>query len=143
MGSGPGGRGGGARCGGEVTRKEAAAEAYQRLFDIVKQTWPRGRTRFLTGNHDIVDACDTKPGQERPYGFPHAATGAVADDGAADLFGRGKADPGRVTRHATAARLNHHQAAAFGITLCNIKKFATNAEAFDDEWRWVGVVRAG
>jgi hypothetical protein len=120
MGSGPDGRGGGARCGGEVTRKEAAAEAYQRLFDVVKQTWPRGRTGFLTGHHDIVDTCDTKPGQEKPYGLPQAAAGAVSDDRAADLLGRGEADPGRVTRHATAARLNHHQTAAFGVTLCNI-----------------------
>jgi hypothetical protein len=120
MGSGPGGRGGGARCGGEVTRKEAAAEAYQRLFDIVKQTWPGGRSGFLTGHNHIVDACDTKPGQEMPDRLPQAAAGAVADDRAADLLGCGKADPGSVTRHATAARLNHDQAAALSVTLCNI-----------------------
>jgi hypothetical protein len=142
MGSGPGGRGGsGARRGG-VTGNEAAAEAYQRLFQIVKQTGPGGRTGFLTGDKDIVHACDAKTGKKLARGLAKAASRPVADNGTADLLGGGETEADEVARQAATARLNHYEATALGVTLCNIKEFTSNAQAFDKQRRWVAGRRA-
>ena len=143
MGSSPDGRGGsGARRRGDVTGKEAAAEAYQRLFEIVKQTGPCGRASFLTCDKDIVHPRDAKIGKKLAGGLAQAAPGPVTYHGAADLFGGGKSEAEEIARQGATARLHHHQAAAFGVTLCNIKEFVSNAQAFDEQRQCVASRRA-
>lgn len=124
---------------GSVTGNEAAAEAYQRLFQIVKQTGPGGRAGFLTRHHDIVDACDTKTRQKQAGGLAQAAPGAVADHRPTDLFGRGEAEAELGAGYVPKTSLHHHQTAALGITLCNIKEFTPDTQAFNQMCRYIGV----
>jgi hypothetical protein len=70
-------------------------------------------------------------GQQRAGRLAQAASGAIADDGAADLL-RGRETgahlrPGRAAQ----AALNHDHAASLGVTLGNVKEFATNPQAQD------------
>jgi hypothetical protein len=78
-------------------------------------------------------------GQEHPGGLAQAAAGPVTDDGAADLFGGGKAFADLRTRRGAAAALNHHDPLAVAVTPCHKKKFTPHPEAFNLKWRRVDV----
>lgn len=117
--------------------KEAAAEAYQRLFHIVKQTRPWSLGGFLTRDKDVIGAADAKNRQKGACGLAQAAAGPVADDGVPDLLGRGKSGPGFGAGGVPAASLHDDQVPALGITLCDKKKFTPHPEAQDLKWRRV------
>mgnify|MGYP001191885232 FL=1 len=114
---------------GAVAGRKAAAEAYQRHFHIVKQTWPRGRSGVLTGNEDVVGASNSQKRQKDAGSFAQTAASPVADNGAAYLLGRGKAFASSVTRRDAIPALDDQKPAALGITPCNIKKFTPYTQA--------------
>ena len=101
---------------GAVAGRKAAAEAYQRHFHIVKQTWPRGRSGVLTGNEDVVGASNSQKRQKDAGSLAQAAASPVADNGAAYLLGRGKAFASSVTRRDAIPALDDQKPAALGIT---------------------------
>jgi len=100
------------------------AEAYQRLFHIVKQTGPWRGGGFLTRDKDVVRPANAMNRQKRPCRFTQSAPCAVAYDGVADLLGGGKSCTGRGPRRVPAARLEDDQAPPFAKTLGNKQKFA-------------------
>jgi len=114
---------------GTVAGRKAAAEAYQRNFHIVKQTWPRGRAGFLTGDENVVDAGHSQKRQKDAGGLPQAAAGAVSDHGAADLLGRGKPLAGGLARRVTFTCLYDEKLAAFGIPPRRVKEFTPDPQA--------------
>lgn len=114
---------------GAVAGRKAAAEAYQRNFHIVKQTWPRGRAGFLTGDENVVDAGHSQKRQKDAGGLPQAAAGAVSDHGAADLLGRGKSFACSLARRVTFTCLYDEKLAAFGVTPGHIKEFTPDTQA--------------
>ena len=114
---------------GAVAGRKAAAEAYQRHFHIVKQTWPWGRSGVLTGNENVVGASNSQKRQKDAGSFAQAAASPVADNGAAYLLGRGKAFASSVTRRDAIPALDDQKPAALGITPCNIKKFTPYTQA--------------
>jgi hypothetical protein len=124
-----------------VAGKKAAAEAYQRRFHIVKQTGPSRRRGFLPRDKDVVGPRHSQPRQQLPGGFPEAASGPVADYRPADLLGRGKSLAGRRARLAPAARLDHHETPAVGVTLSHKKEFAADAQALHRDRILISVVR--
>ena len=118
--------------------QEAAAEAYQRLFHIVKQTGPGGNGGFLPRDKHVVGSADAQGGQKRPGGLAEAAASPVADNGSADLLCRGKSRAGFRPGRPAAAGLDDDQAPSFGVTLCHKKKFTPHLEADDLKRRRVG-----
>lgn len=114
---------------GAVAGRKAAAEAYQRHFHIVKQTWPRGRSGVLTGNEDVVGASNSQKRQKDAGSLAQAAARPVPDDRTAHLFGRGKAFPSSVACRDAIAALNDQKPAAFGVTPGNIKEFTPYTQA--------------
>src|SRR5690606_15918431 len=80
--------------GGRACRRPpiVGGEAYQRAFEIVKQTRPGARRRTASGDEHIVVSGPAEQRDHRPGGFTHPPLGAVAVDGPADLAGGGEAD---------------------------------------------------
>ena len=107
------------------------AEAYQRLFHIVKQTRPGRCGGFLTRDKDVVRPAHPVNRQKRPRGFTQATPGAVADDRVADLLGGGEACAGLGPRKGPAAGLDDDQAAPFCKTCGHKQEFAPHTEAQD------------
>jgi hypothetical protein len=116
-----------------------AAEAYQRHFHIVKQTGPGGVRGVLTRDEDVIRARNAQMGKKRAGGLAEAAAGAVADDGTADLLRRRKALAGLRAGRVPAAALDHHDLAAFGVTLSHEKEFTPFLEADNLQRRRVAV----
>lgn len=126
---------------GAVAGRKAAAEAYQRHFHIVKQTWPRGRAGFLASDENVVGAGHPQKRQKDAGRFPQPAAGAVPDNGPADLLGRGKSLAHGLARRVTFASLNDEKPAAFGITPGDIKEFTPDAQAFERQRSRVAIGR--
>ena len=114
---------------GAVAGRKTAAEAYQRHFHIVKQTWPWGRSGILTGNENIISAGNSQKRQKDAGSLAQAAASPVADNGAAYLLGRGKAFAGSVARRRAIPGLNDQKPAAFGITPGNVQEFTPYPQA--------------
>jgi hypothetical protein len=118
-------------------RSEAAAEAYQCGFHIVKQMGPGRRRGLLTGDKNVVDAGLSQKGKKEARGLPQAAAGAVADDCPADLAcGRKSSACGRA-RLGPPAGLHNQEAAAFRDAIRDKKELAARPEALDGEWDWI------
>jgi hypothetical protein len=124
-------RGGAGGRNGAAFDREAAAEAYQRRFHIVKQTGPGRGRRFLAGDKDIVDAGPSQKGKQEARGLPQAAARAVADNGPPDLAGGREPCPGHRARLRPAAGLDDQAAAALGDAFRDKQEFAARPEALD------------
>jgi hypothetical protein len=71
-------------------------------------------------------------GDELPRGFAQAPSGAVADDGIADLLGGGEADAGGgEVRRRTSARLDGERRAPLAFALGDILEFGPLPELAD------------
>jgi hypothetical protein len=89
------GRGGGVRYGRRARARaiEVGGEAYQRGFDIVKQTPPVPLASSAAGDEHIVATGAAMKGEKQPGGLAQASFGAISLDRAADLLGGGESDP--------------------------------------------------
>jgi hypothetical protein len=103
-------------------------EAYQRGFDIVKQTPPFARARTAARDEYIVVRRARMKGQDEARGLAQAAFGAVALDGAADLLGGGEAHPDGGVIVGALAHLDEHGPARQGRGLGGQQKVGALAK---------------
>jgi hypothetical protein len=114
-----------------LARQDAAPEAYQCGFDIVKQLRPRAVGGLHPGDEDVIDPGKAKTRQEHTDTLAQPAARTVADDGVADFLGGGKAGPGGIARGRAPARLHNDVFAPFGRTLCDKQEFPARAEPLE------------
>ena len=112
-------------------RGPGGREAYQRGFDIVKQTAPGTRCRSPPSNQHIVMARPSVKGDQRPGRLAQPALGAVADDCAADLAGGGESDPHQRFAVGPVPGLDDHCAARSRRRLGGGQEVGPLAQAFD------------
>ena len=124
-----------------VAGRKAAAEAYQRHFHIVKQTWPWGRAGFLTGDKNVVGACHSQKRQKDAGSLAQPTPGPVPDDGAADLLCRGKPFASSLARRVTFTCLYDEKLAAFGVTPGHIKEFTPDTQALKRQRAGIAIGR--
>jgi hypothetical protein len=106
-------------------------EAYQRGFNIVKQTPPCPLASSAAGDEHIVATGAAMKGEKQSGGLAKASFGAISLYRAADLLGGGESDPDQRVAVVARAHLHEHRAARQIGRLGGLQEVRTLLEALD------------
>jgi hypothetical protein len=124
-----------ARSRGVIACPQAAGEAYQRAFNIVKQASPCARGRVLSRNEHVVGAAEAMQRKQLARGLAQAPARPVAHGGVANLAGGGEAHGAGPFWWNPDARLDDDRAPTFRWAVCGAEKLAALAQPV---WRPAG-----